>query len=845
MSTRLLSPRMGLAMVVSAALLASTLGTGAGCSSEGDTTAGGHPATGGSGASVTGGGGAGGLIFTGGGGSGTGGGPEQCTPPCTAEQVCSHGTCVPLEPCTNDDQCQNDTYCDPAVGCLPWGTHDPPNDPGCVQVIPPGVLAPRVQCEFGAAPPNDPFPNHVDVQGTPVVVNFHKPIDSGPPSVVASFTATVPSNYTEELGVIRVLSGKDCSVEAVLGGTDLDGDGQPDWTVSCSSLAVGDLDGDGVAEIVAYGADGSTYAFTYKLVNWVHQWSLLWKAPYPVGAPWTPCDFNNHRCSLGWAGPSIHDINGDGLPEVIREGVVFSSTGQLLSMQPPGYASYVAGLFPVLGKLDADDLVEFTNGQFVWRWDAGAWAQAGGFSTPGPGYAAIADFGAYGSGPANDAEIALVRSGTAAVYALDGTVVQAPIAVPGAGTGGPPTVSDFDGDGLVEMAVASRGAYSVFDLDCGPNPRPGGVCPAGGICDYLGGPCQAGSGIAWSRASQDFSSNITGSSIFDFEADGNAEAIYADECFVRVYQGTTGEVLFSQYRSSCTWHENPIVADVDGDFRAELVTPSNKACSVGGLGVTCTMLNADGVDPLFNGLRCQTGADCQSNLCDQGLCRCTQTADCCAAADDAACLEQGVQCAPPNAGTPGAGNTCRAPHPHGVSGIRVYGDANDQWVKSRQIWSQHAYAVTHINEDGTIPATQDWLRNWQQPGLNNFRQNVPGEPNGNAIGDATAGAESVYGCDGSNAVLQVDICNRGASALPPGINVGFYVAGSSVCQAQTSGAIEPGTCVTVTCEWSAPPSSSADAVDVDVVADDGGSVTECKEGNNHGTILDVYCQPPV
>ena len=61
------------------------------------------------------------------------------------------------------------------------------------------------------------------------------------------------------------------------------------------------------------------------------------------------------------------------------------------------------------------------------------------------------------------------------------------------------------------------------------------------------------------------SSATTGSSIFDFEFDGQAEAVYGDECFTRVYEGKTGEVLYSSYRTSCTWYENPIVADVDND----------------------------------------------------------------------------------------------------------------------------------------------------------------------------------------------------------------------------------------------------------------------------------------
>src|SRR5262245_59442475 len=54
------------------------------------------------------------------GGNGSGGGSVQCTETCGDARVCSHGVCVPLIPCSDDDDCKNDAYCDPAVGCLPW-----------------------------------------------------------------------------------------------------------------------------------------------------------------------------------------------------------------------------------------------------------------------------------------------------------------------------------------------------------------------------------------------------------------------------------------------------------------------------------------------------------------------------------------------------------------------------------------------------------------------------------------------------------------------------------------------------------------------------------------------------
>ncbi len=799
--------------------------------------------TGGGGASQGGNGGHGGegAGFTTG-GNGAGGGTVECTVPCASDELCTHGVCVPQQSCDDDDDCDYDTYCDEATHlCKPWDKADPGSDESCLLVAVPGLLSPRVRCEFAVAPDGDPFPGHVDVQGTPVVVNFHKPAASGPPSIAASFTATVPGNYTEDLGVIRVLSGEDCSLEANLGGVDLDSDGATDWTVSSASLAVADLDGDGIAEIVAYGADGSTLAFKKTGTTW----GLLWKAPRPASAPWTPCD--QARCSLGWAGPSIHDLDDDGSPEVIREGVVFAADGTLKAGPPPGYASYRQGLFPVIANLDADDPVELANGQFVWEFSGGAWVQDPAFpgvNASAPGFTAVADFGAFGVGPADDAEIAVVRNDAVMVMALDGSYAMAPTAVPGTNPGGgPPTISDFDGDGLVEVGIAGRAFYTVYDIDCGPTPRPGGTCNLG-TCDALGGPCVAGGNILWSHATQDLSSNVTGSSIFDFEADGTSEVVYGDECFTRVYNGQTGEVLFSQYRSSCTWYENPIIADVDGNFRADLVTPSNKACSGDGTGIACQTLNADGVDPQWNGVRCEENADCTSNLCDAGLCRCTASAECCSLADDAACIEAGLKCSPPNAGTPGTGNTCRASHPHGVSGIRVYSDANDKWVRSRTIWSQHAYAVTHINEDGTVPTTSAWEKNWLQPELNNFRQNVPGDANGNAIADATAGATQFDGCQQGEAVLQVDICNRGAAPQGAGVVVGFYVGADKICETTTMMPLDPEQCETVSCTWSDPPPNASGAVDVTVVANDGHAISECHEGNDLGVIFGVFCEPP-
>ena len=113
-------------------------------------------------------------------------------------------------------------------------------------------------------------------------------------------------------------------------------------------------------------------------------------------------------------------------------------------------------------------------------------------------------------------------------------------------------------------------------------------------------------------------------------------------------------------QASCpsTLHEQcrqtPIVADVDGDFNAELVVPSNVNCgtspsTAGGVSYPDSP-NGHPMDPFFKGLRCETGADCLSGSCDAGFCRCTND-------DGCGGTGSGFVCAGPVAGTPGTGNT--------------------------------------------------------------------------------------------------------------------------------------------------------------------------------------------
>jgi hypothetical protein len=461
------------------------------------------------------------------------------------------------------------------------------------------------------------------------------------------------------------------------------------------------------------------------------------------------------------------------------------------------------------------------------------------------GQIALADFGTYGASAAGDdrltkdgiPEIVVVANANATpdspqtalgelrIMTLSGRVIFGPLPLAGAGLGGPPTIGDFDGDGLPEVAVAGWHEFTVYDPDCTGAAPDASRCPSGST-----------TGVLWSQASQDQTSSSTGSSIFDFDGDGQAEVIYADECFARVYDGRTGDVLYSQFHNSATWYENPIVADVDGDGKAELVIPSNTNGTV--------ELSCPAVDPIFAGLRCKEPQDCPGLLpCvkaepqdDFGLCRCQDTASC-----------QGPFVCRDPVTHPEQGQVCRAAHPGSqVQGVRVIADRLDRWVAARPVWNQHAYSITNVGDAGEIPRTSAWLPNWQAPGYNNFRQNVPGTAPGDThLPDLTVRQARGECHDTGGATLTAEVCNRGTIAASP-VYLSFAETAPDLavlCTVQAQGPLAPAACVTLACDWAQPPENVA--IDITARADDQGDgqgvLVECIEGNNLDFIAAMMC----
>ncbi len=475
--------------------------------------------------------------------------------------------------------------------------------------------------------------------------------------------------------------------------------------------------------------------------------------------------------------PSIHDIDRDGAPEIIVGARVFAfeSVAGSFSLRSVFDASpcTVTSATSVVANLDGDPELEITCGGVAYDTDGRLmWPMTGAVA----GYAAVADLDVDGA-----PEVIMVRSGSVTVrdgatgalrMGPGGSWYDGALAIPDGGEGGPPTVADFDGDGLPEISAAGRGAYAVYDPDCVDPRVPGREA---GTCDRMMGTTGP---IRWSAPVQDISSSRTGSSVFDFQGDGIAEVVYNDECFLHVFDGRLGdEILMEPFaNTSRTGHEYPIVVDVDRDGNSEIVVTANNDQ------VARDMCRAS-YRRVFG---YATDAEIPARFRD------------------------------------------------GTQGVYALGDPGDRWVRTRPIWNQYSYAVTHVDDRGGVPAMPD--DNWRVMGLNNFRQNVQGAGVFNAP-NLTVALEVVAACGRREVRLSAVVRNVGSRGVPAGVPVEIVqtapAPGGVIATLMTTRPLLPGgserlTAVAMDQPYDVPLAFSA-RVDGDAATS---TVAECNEDDN-------------
>jgi hypothetical protein len=129
------------------------------------------------------------------------------------------------------------------------------------------------------------------------------------------------------------------------------------------------------------------------------------------------------------------------------------------------------------------------------------------------------------------------------------------------------------------------------------------------------------------------------------------------------------------------------------------------------------------------------------------------------------------------------------------TGITVLGSANGDWIKARQVWNQHAYSITNINDDLSIPAPA--VHNW--PIYNSFRSANLGAPNQGGRVDTLPIFEGVCtdDCEEGSFKVLLRLANGGMGILPRGVPSTLYATDDSQSEALitlwSDSPLDPGT----------------------------------------------------
>ena len=711
---------------------------------------------------------------------------------CAESLACDKGKCIStLGECTKDEDCGTDSYCcteaacDVKNKCYAYGTGPRDNiNEECVFKTVKGMFEASVQCTWSLkASSND----------ASTVLVADTPFDSnGSSEIIARMD-----------GSIRIFNAETCEELQAIPNSDV-GSGS-------DQISLADLDGDGKIEIISNSHDKiTTFKWDDKQKKYVNGWTS------------SGCGGKK-----AWGGASIHDINGDGKPEILyQQYVLQGEDGKCLN---PKAQNTGFGGVTIAGDLDLDGSVEAITSSGIVRWDSkkNSWEKAYDFAIDGETFA-FADFGTPGDKPESfdftklDGKAEVVASGESiSIYTLSGQKVF----TVNSGQAGAPTIGDFDADKLPEIAVGGKNKYSVFDPQC----------------TEKNDKCQDKYTL-WSIKSQDADNTVSSSSLFDFDGDGQAEVVYSDECFTRILDGKNGEVLFSSYRMSKIDREYPTISDMDKDESVEIVIMANSVAP------GCTQ-----IDELHHGVKCVENGDCFSQKCVDGYCRCTSDDQCNWQYDSEGKLMQQYQCTTPLAPQKESdGKVCRAYHRNGDShqGLVVLRDRLDRWVSSRDIWNQHAFSITNINPDGSVPALSSWKQNFTDATMNNYRKNIEGVRGANTAPDITGkftDAASVCGIDKNGTItLNAVVCNRGTKMVARKMPATFYQIQENgdktlLCTSYTTENVPIGGCLPVSCEIQ---SKVSDKILL-VVNDDGkgGKTTvECNESNNTDEIEITGCE---
>jgi hypothetical protein len=311
-----------------------------------------------------------------------------------------------------------------------------------------------------------------------------------------------------------------------------------------STPALGDVNGDGVADIVVVlGPDPQAPTNGNRLAAYGHDDSVLWVVPFVT-------EVNRVQAAVAIA---LADLDHDGVPEVIAGREVHAADGTELWTAGDSTSADLAYNAPSAVDLDGDGYLEVVLGSAAYRHDGSVFYE-------------------------NADVLAATASDSNPMFTQHDNVFNA--------------VADLDGDGLPEIVVTTMTAVFVLSntgqtlhrtavttTNSWPFPPAIAVLTPGGAPDILVSDGNVFRAYApdlserWSMPVSD-QTGIAASTAFDFLGDGTAEAMYADEQTFWVFDGQDGHTVLSVPRLSRTLIEYPVVADVDNDGSADVLLVS-------------------------------------------------------------------------------------------------------------------------------------------------------------------------------------------------------------------------------------------------------------------------------